>query len=196
MAHAGSIDFSQALVQPLELEKLTATKPPESDESVADSTRSKTREEVSAKIQELTSHVLQFLSNASNETLGACLVGLGATTYLVLGRVGLVLIGVVGGVVLHATWEENNQNQTNENTRALEVTKKRERGLDVIERILDWRERRNEGGFENGLLHDQDSMHTVASEEDFSDFQPAVRAALKSLTDAVIRDYVKYRIHT
>lgn len=192
MAHAGSIDFSEALVQPLELEELTATKPPECDEPVADSTGSKAKEEVSAKIQELTSHVLQFLSNASNETLGACLVGLGATTYLVLGRVGLVLIGVVGGVILHATWEENNQNQTNENIRALEVTKKRERGLDVIERILDWRERRNEGGFENGHLHDHDSRYTVASEEDFSGFQPAVRTALKSLTDAVIRDYVKY----
>ena len=59
----------------------------------------------SRKAQDLTSYALNFLSNASNETLGACFVGLGATTYLVLGRIGLVLIGVVGGVVLHATWD-------------------------------------------------------------------------------------------
>ena len=52
---------------------------------------------------------LEFLSNASNETLGACIVGLAAVTWLVLERVGLVLIGervglvligIVGGVVL------------------------------------------------------------------------------------------------
>lgn len=180
------MDSSQAFVQPLELEKQTATKPSANDEPPPDTTRSNTREEVSAKIQELTSHVLQFLSNATNETLGACLVGLGAITYLVLGRVGLVLIGAVGGVVLHATWVENNQNQTSE---------KRERGLDVIERILDWRERRKEGVFEKDHLHDRDSGTSVSSEEDFSDFQPAVRAALTSLTQAVIRDYVKYRTH-
>src|SRR5690242_15354889 len=44
---------------------------------------------------------LRFFANASNETLGACVVGLCASTYLVLGRFGLVLIGAVGGVVLH-----------------------------------------------------------------------------------------------
>lgn len=195
MAQADSIDSPQKSSQLSELEKLTATKPPESDESIFDNTRSNTREEVSAKVQELTSHVLQFLSNASNETLAACLVGLGAVTYLVLGRVGLVLIGLVGGVALHATWEETNQNQTNETIRVSEVTKKRERGLDVIGRILDWRERRNEGSFDTDHLLGQDSRHSVSSEEDFSEFQPAVRAALTSLTDAVIRDYVKYRTH-
>src|SRR3954451_11700486 len=42
---------------------------------------------------------LRFFATASNETLGACVVGLCASTYLVLGRVGLVLIGAVGGVV-------------------------------------------------------------------------------------------------
>lgn len=195
MAQAGSLDSHQAHVQPLELEKPTATKPPESDEPISDNTRSSIREEVSAKIQELTNHALHFLSNATNETLGACLVGLGAITYLVLGRVGLVLIGVVGGVVLHATWEENNQNQTDETVRALEVAKKRERGFDIIERILGWRGRSNEGFSENDHLHGQDSRHTVSNEEDFSNFQPAVRTALTSLTDAVIRNYVKYRTH-
>lgn len=42
--------------------------------------------ELSVKARDLTSQVLQFLSTASNETLGACVVGLGATTYFVLGR--------------------------------------------------------------------------------------------------------------
>ncbi len=47
----------------------------------------------SATIQEITNRVLQFLSTASNETLGACVVGLCASTYLVLGRAGLLLLG-------------------------------------------------------------------------------------------------------
>src|SRR5437868_920931 len=55
----------------------------------------------STTAQDLTSRILDFLSNASNETLIASLVGLGATTYFVLGRLGLLLIGGVGGVVLH-----------------------------------------------------------------------------------------------
>lgn len=194
MAQAGSIDPPQSVVHPPEVEKLTATKPPESDGQVSDRA-SILQEDVFAKIQELTSHVLQFLSNATNETLGACLVGLGATTYLVLGRLGLVLIGVVGGVILHATWEANNQNQTNGAIRATEVAKNRERGLDVIERILDWRERSSEGALENDHLHGQDSRQSLSSEQDFSGFQPAVRTALTGLTDAVIRDYVKYKAH-
>lgn len=59
----------------------------------------------SPTVRRLTDAALSFLSNASNETLGACAIGLCATTYLALGRVGLVLIGTVAGVVLHATWE-------------------------------------------------------------------------------------------
>ena len=63
----------------------------------------------SLDVRTLTDRTLHFLATASNETLGACLVGLSAGTYLILGRVGLVLIGVVGGVVLHATFEGNPQ---------------------------------------------------------------------------------------
>src|SRR5277367_4066951 len=58
---------------------------------------------VSEKLRDLTNATLNFLSTASNETLGAFVVGLAASTYLVLGRLGLVLIGAVGGVILHAT---------------------------------------------------------------------------------------------
>ncbi|RMZ75021.1 hypothetical protein DV737_g5525, partial [Chaetothyriales sp. CBS 132003] len=56
-------------------------------------------------LQALQNSLLRFLSHASNEALGACVVGLAASTYLVLGRIGLVLIGAVGGVTLHARWE-------------------------------------------------------------------------------------------
>lgn len=146
----------------------------------------------SLKIQGWTTEILKFLSTASNETLGACLVGLGAVTYFVLGRVGLVLIGIVGGVILHATWEENFQGQLNDDFKVSEARIRKERGLDIIERVLDWRERRH--GIKNlddNGVHLQDSKATVSNPPDFSNFQAATGTALTSLVDAVIRDYVE-----
>ncbi len=139
----------------------------------------------SAKAHDLTSRILEFLSNASNETLGACIIALGATTWLVLGRVGLVIIGVVGGVVLHATWEGTVQGNATDDIKATEAGKRREKGLEIVGRVLDWREK-TKGGTE--------SDHVGSSGQralDFSDFQPETGAALTTLTDAVIRDYVR-----
>ena len=140
---------------------------------------------VSSKARDLTSHVLDFLSNASNETLGACVVALGATTWLILGRVGLVIIGLVGGVVLHATWEGSGQIGINHEAETLEARKRREKGLDVVARVLDWRER-GRGEKESDTVTESSQMKL-----DFSDFQPETSAALTDLTDAVVRDYVK-----
>lgn len=142
--------------------------------------------DVSAKARDLISQILEFLSNASNETLGACIVALGATTWLILGRVGLVLIGIVGGVVLHATWERDGHGHTNEEVSALEAKRRREKGLDVVGRVLDWRKRTR--GSEEPVDAETRSLKTL----DFSEFQPETGAALTTLTDAVIRDYVKY----
>ena len=143
--------------------------------------------------QDLKSRVLHFLSTASNETLGACLVGLGASTYLVLGRVGLVLIGVVGGVVLHATWEGNAQGGAEDEVRGAEIRRRREGGLDIVERILDWRDgKRGAQRKDEDRGQDVDFMISSRKELDFSEFRPATGAALTSLVDAIIRDYVKY----
>ncbi|KAK4694333.1 hypothetical protein P7C71_g3231, partial [Lecanoromycetidae sp. Uapishka_2] len=135
--------------------------------------------DVTAKARDLTSGVLEFLSNASNETLGACVVALGATTWLILGRVGLVLIGVVGGVVLHATWEGSSQGVADAEASAKEARKRREKGLDIVARVLDWRER----------TKDEDRLAKVNEESkkilDFTSFQPETGAALVGLTDAV-----------
>ena len=143
------------------------------------------------KAQDLTSHALQFLSTANNETLGACLVGLGATTYLLLGRIGLLLIGVIGGVVLHATWDHNDLGESDEETKSLEARKRREKGLDIVSRILDLREKSK-----NGNLQDFEDIKSTATssrkEVDFSGFQSETKEALDSFTDAVIRDYVKW----
>jgi hypothetical protein len=148
----------------------------------------------SLDVKALTDGTLHFLATASNETLGACLVGLSAGTYLILGRVGLVLIGVVGGVVLHATWEAKAHNGDDGASQGKSAdTRKRELGVDVAHRVLDWRDTRALGQGERKEDDSDLSLKLFSGKAlDYSDFKPETAAALTELTDAVIRDYVKY----
>lgn len=143
-------------------------------------------------VKALTDCTLHFLATASNETLGACLVGLSAGTYLVLGRVGLMLIGVMGGVVLHASWEGLARGDGEDKALA-QGDRRRERGVDVVQRVLDWRDTRAHGK-EKSEDNDHDLHLKLYSgkELDYSEFRPKTAAALTELTDAVIRDYVRY----
>jgi hypothetical protein len=147
----------------------------------------------SLDVRALTDRALHFLANASNETLGACLVGLSAATYLILGRVGLVLIGVAGGVVLHATWEAHAHATDGAEKGQAPERKRRENGVDVIHRVLDWRDTKSTDGEKSGD-HESDLDVKLSSGKalDYSDFRPETAAALTELTDAIIRDYVKY----
>ncbi|KAE9980831.1 hypothetical protein BLS_008160 [Venturia inaequalis] len=144
-----------------------------------------TTQSLQATAQNLTDQALQFLSTASNETLGACLVGIGATTYFVLGRVGLVLIGVVGGVVLHATWEGGSSEGDAE--RNVEEKRRKEAGVEVVKRALEWR--RGKGGKD---VDEEEKVAVVGKKLGFEGFRPETEAALNELTEAVIRDYVKW----
>lgn len=148
----------------------------------------------SLDVKALTDRTLHFLATASNETLGACLVGLGAGTYLILGRVGLVLIGVVGGVVLHATWEGNaHHNEDADKTGKSADARKRELGVDIAHRLLDWRGTKTASTGEGEDYASDLSLKLYSGKAlDFSEFKPETAAALTELTDAVIRDYVKY----
>jgi hypothetical protein len=140
-------------------------------------------------IKTFTDRALHFLATASNETLGACLVGLSASTYLVLGRVGLLLIGIAGGVVLHATWEGQARGGGEEQATSQEA-RRRELGADIARRVLDWRVTNKETS-QTGKS-DLDVQLYSGKRLDYSDFKPETAAALTELTDAVIRDYVKY----
>lgn len=150
-----------------------------------------TSERIAIQARDLTTRALDFLSNASNETLGACIVGLVATTWLVLGRVGLVLIGIIGGVLLHATWEGDTQNNANDEARALEAKKRREKGLDIALRVLDWNERR-EGSRELNEVLDTPVAAPTQKQLDFAGFLPKTKDALTNLVDTIVRDYVKW----
>lgn len=150
----------------------------------------------SPKGKEYLDHTLQFLSTAGNETLGACLAGLGAATYFILGRIGLVLIGLVGGVVLHAIWEERNSQSGNQAESAeAKAKRRREDGLSILHRVLEWRNEDDTRPSEvNGDLNAVGSKPSALKQLNFSELGPATGAALTGLTDAVIRDYVKYTL--
>ena len=150
----------------------------------------------SDRLRAFQSTALRFLSNASNETLGACAVGLAASTYLVLGRLGLVLIGAVGGIVLHANWEAQGGYGAEQGKELSEgARRKKELGMEVVKRVLDWRDKRHgaEGG-EPSTLNEVDKKELADPSKplDYSEFPPDTRKALDSLTDAIIRDYVKW----
>lgn len=144
------------------------------------------------ELKALTDRTLHFLATASNETLGACLAGLGAGTYLILGRVGLVLIGVVGGVVLHATWEGHHGDSKETQGKSADA-RKRELAVDIAQRVLDWRnDKTPDKGKSGDDGYDFNVQLYSGKTLDYSDFKPETAAALTELTDAVIRDYVKY----
>ncbi|KAI4710597.1 hypothetical protein J4E89_005054 [Alternaria sp. Ai002NY15] len=143
-------------------------------------------------LKALTDRTLHFLATASNETLGACLAGLGAGTYLILGRVGLVLIGVVGGVVLHATWEGHNGDSKETQGKSADA-RKRELAVDIAQRVLDWRNDKTPDKSKSGDDGYDFNVQLYSGKTlDYSDFKPETAAALTELTDAVIRDYVKW----
>ena len=140
------------------------------------------------KSSDFTAKTLDFLASASKETLGACFVGLGAVTYLILGRIGLLLIGVVGGIVLHATWEE----QSGIDESGARHTKKKELALDVARRLLDTQQ--TVSSDRQGDISVKQDIHVRLSshrELTFEGFQPKTAAGLKDLVNAVIDNYVK-----
>lgn len=183
MAQNGSLESTTALANYPEAE---------SRDSTSNITIAKATEDASVNFQVLISYILRFLSDATNETLAVCFIGLGASTYIVFGRLGLVLIGVVGGVILHATWEDHSKNQGDEDVKVSDTKDRRERGLYIIQRILDGPGNSRAADSESGLAQNQEETSLSSSEVDLSSLELGTAAALASLTDAVIRDYVKY----
>ncbi|PWY93362.1 hypothetical protein BO94DRAFT_564425 [Aspergillus sclerotioniger CBS 115572] len=139
--------------------------------------------------KEIVDYTLQFLSTSSNEALlcvFACLIG---ATFVLFGRLGLLLIGITSGVVLHASWERADA-ESIDSLLKIRGPKRRELALDVAGRLLNWPERKAHG-FDDG----QDSFEHVSPQDtsvdlDYSTFGPETAAALKSMTDAVMMDYV------
>jgi hypothetical protein len=131
-----------------------------------------------------TTRLLQYLGHASPEQLCAIAVGLAGCTYLVLGKVGLVLIGAFGGIILHASWERQSA------VADIQPTHPKQRGLHVLQKVLDWREKNPANPYE---VDDNDDTDEAAGPvANFDDFRPATAEALRELVEATIRDYVEW----
>ncbi|KKK13852.1 hypothetical protein ARAM_001550 [Aspergillus rambellii] len=153
------------------------------DNKVADHTPSAVQ---TKKLMDIT---LEFLSTCSNEKLILVIICLMGAVYLLLGRLGLLLIGVILGVFLHASWEGHNNDNSSESQRS----SRKQLSLNVAHRLLNWHinesnisetKENNTGG---GIIGSELSV-----ELDTSTFGPATTAALTSLIDAALKDYVNY----
>ena len=137
--------------------------------------------------QQLSTAALEFLSNANNETLSACLIGFAAVIYWIFGRVGLVLIGIGVGLLV-STW--HGEGPRREGARSEVDAKRKEEALSIVGRLLDTRQSsRSASNYFSGDSIGSDS-HVV--EEDYGRFPPVIQQALHGFTDAIIRDYVRY----
>jgi len=125
--------------------------------------------------------IFRFLSTATAEVLSAIAVALSAATYLILGKVGLLLIGAFGGVVLFIHYEQKHP----EVSRAV----RGEKGIDAIERLI--REMKDSFKKEETGEQDDESVEQQTIRT-FDDFRPETRDAMKGLVDAITRDYVKW----
>lgn len=146
------------------------------------------------RVDNLVPSALNFLSEASNETLGAGVIGLFIATYLILGRVGLVLIGAAGGVILHATWEGSKKATGIASDGAKDfVAEKGELNLAVVRQGLEWESGKSTGheDVSKSLENDDDVYNDSSS---YAEFRPAIAKALNDLTDSAIRNYIWYMI--
>ncbi|EMC95948.1 hypothetical protein BAUCODRAFT_71035 [Baudoinia panamericana UAMH 10762] len=168
-----------------------ADRPPRPSEGVDDhdgtGSAAGKRTTLSGTLQRFLDQVLHFLSHASNETLGACLVALGATTYFALGRIGLVILGVASGVVLQATWEGIRHDDRDEGMKQAEKEQRRQAGVEVAKRVLGWRTANRDEG------EAKEDMRVYANQQlDFSSFGPKAAEAMDYFANTIIKDYVKY----
>jgi hypothetical protein len=139
--------------------------------------------------QELIDYALNFLSTSSNETLLGVLALLIFVTYIILGRIGLILIGVAVGVILHASWEGSDHEH--EASHANKSNRRRELALEVSHRLLDWPKRAiaADSRENDGPINAPEDLSSADLE--YATFQPVTAGALRTLTDTIIKDYVK-----
>jgi hypothetical protein len=122
--------------------------------------------------------VIHFFATATPGSLAGVAVGFAAFTYITMGRLGLVLIGAFGGVAGFISWEARNPE--------LAKVVRGERGIDVIDRLLEAKSNRAVEKREDSSDDEEPAM------KNFDEFRPETREALGGLVDAVIKDYVKW----
>lgn len=137
--------------------------------------------------------LLSFLETADNTVL---LGLLGASTlliYLILGRLGLLLIGLVSGFFFHDYWlgliAEKSSGDEGGGIALYSSRRRRELGIEVASRLLDWKPQKDV------LRADQVRAEAASADGDMAvldltKFPPATAAALTELIDSMMNDYV------
>ncbi|PYH97781.1 hypothetical protein BO71DRAFT_416792 [Aspergillus ellipticus CBS 707.79] len=142
--------------------------------------------------KEVLDFILHFLTNSSNEALLCALACLTGATVVIFGRLGLLLIGFVTGIMLHASWE-GLDNHSGDSSERIRTSKRREVSLDIASRLLDWPERKSFKTYERNNGVEQGSVEEEPPADlDYSYLGLETAAALELITDAVMRDYVNY----
>ncbi|KAL4980043.1 PXA domain-containing protein [Aspergillus desertorum] len=142
---------------------------------------------VGAQLKQLFDSTLHFLSTCSDEKLLFVLVCLMGATYMILGRLGLLLIGTTLGIAIHASWESLDHNYPSEYPNI----GRKQLSLSIVHKLLD------RGGTHplNADLNTRDAgktHHRVASgiDADISSLGPITAGALHSLIDAAMQKFV------
>ncbi|KAF3492035.1 PX domain-containing protein [Arthroderma uncinatum] len=137
--------------------------------------------------QSLIDQVSLFLAHADRITLASISAGLIAVSYVVFGRLALLLVGAVGGVVLHIWWE-GRESAADGDGEAAGKRKRQELSLEVANRLTSLYADR---GAKSG--EDEDALHKSRDAVlDYSRLGPATGTALTAFTDSVIADYVNW----
>lgn len=113
--------------------------------------------------------------------------------YLILGRLGLLLIGLVSGFFFHDYWlgvtTERSSGYEGSGIALYFSRRRRELGIEVASRLLDWKPQNDD------LRRDQQGAEAASADEDtavldLSKFPPATAAALTELIDSMMNNYV------
>jgi hypothetical protein len=141
------------------------------------------------QMQQLADWMLHLLSTCGNESLLLVLVCLMGATYIILGRLGILLIGIALGISLHSSWE----GASNHHSSGSLSSNRKQLSLNIAYKVLDWNSKQRTGINPNV---DNAGEYTTESELDMDvnlsiSVGPVTATALHSLIEAAVRDYVK-----
>jgi hypothetical protein len=131
--------------------------------------------------------VMGYLATADNEVLLAFLGAFALLTYFILGRLGLVLIGMVSGFLLREYLADHGAHHGQD--RDILLSRRKELGIEVATRLLDWPSQK--AAIESDHDIEVAQINDAALSVDISQYSPATATALSELIDAIVKDYVK-----
>lgn len=142
--------------------------------------------------QTIANYFLDFVSTASNQQIIVILGGLSVAAVIIFGSLGFLLVGLVAGFLLRASWD-NIDEATQDGTSSVGLHRKgHETGIEIANRLLDFPLRSTSNGhLVEDLMVDDQIKATGDGKLDFAHFPPATAGALQILTDAIIDNYVK-----